>query len=201
MGSFVGVCVYSDELMLKQTLFDIFSFMYTINTPTGAPVTNQSDIKKQLQQWLIGAKKVVVAGIGNPIRGDDNVGVKIVEALQGKFSSNVFLIEAETVPEGYMYDIEEFQPTHILLVDAAVLGLEAGQTKLLAHECIPTHSTVSSHTLPLRIFSEYLIKTTGAKIGFLLIEPKNVEFGEDLSPEIQQTADKIISILKELLTI
>ena len=160
----------------------------------------QQTIEKQLQQWLIGAKKVVVIGIGNPIRSDDNVGVKIVEALQGKVSSNIFLIEAETVPEGYMYDIEEFKPTHILIVDAALLGLKFGQAKLVPHENIPNHTTISSHTLPLRIFSEYLIKSTGAKIGFLLIEPKNTEFGEKLSPEIQQATDEIFLILKKLLS-
>ena len=41
-------------------------------------------IKTQLKTWLHGAEKVVVAGIGNPIRKDDYVGLKIVEDLKGK---------------------------------------------------------------------------------------------------------------------
>jgi hypothetical protein len=51
------------------------------------------EIKTKLKKWLTGAEKVVVAGIGNPIRMDDFVGVRIVQELQGKVSEKVFLIE------------------------------------------------------------------------------------------------------------
>ena len=36
------------------------------------------DIESSLKDWFIGTEKVVVAGIGNPFRRDDFVGVKIV---------------------------------------------------------------------------------------------------------------------------
>jgi Ni,Fe-hydrogenase maturation factor len=39
----------------------------------------------------------------------------------------------------------------------------------------------------------------GAKIALLLIEPKNAEFGEGLTPEIQGAAEKITTILLNLL--
>ena len=42
---------------------------------------NNGSIAKQLEEWLSDAKKVVVAGIGNEIRKDDFVGVKIVREL------------------------------------------------------------------------------------------------------------------------
>jgi hypothetical protein len=34
------------------------------------------DLQKALKKWLASAKRVVIAGIGNPIRSDDFVGVK-----------------------------------------------------------------------------------------------------------------------------
>ena len=51
-------------------------------------------IEKELKTWLVDAEKVVVAGIGNPIRTDDNVGLKIVENLKGRLPAAVLLLEA-----------------------------------------------------------------------------------------------------------
>ena len=65
-------------------------------------VSEEYDVEKELKTWLSNAEKVVVAGIGNPIRMDDFVGTKIVQDLQGKVSEKIYLIECETVPENFM---------------------------------------------------------------------------------------------------
>jgi hydrogenase 3 maturation protease len=157
-------------------------------------------LRKALKKWLADAKRVVVAGIGNPVRSDDFVGVKIVQNLQGKVSEKVYLIECETVPESFLQSIVEFNPTHVLLIDAAILGLKPGETRLISSERIEDFPAISTHMLPLRIFCEYLTVTTKAKIALLLIEPKNVEFGEGLTPDVQATAEKITDMLLHLLT-
>ena len=134
----------------------------------------------------------MVAGIGNPIRRDDFVGVKIVQDLEGKVSDKVDLLECETVPESFMQEIVDLKPSHVLLVDAAVLGLKPGETRLV-------FPAVTTHVLPLRIFCEYVAKMTEAKIALLLIEPENTEFGEGLTPEVQAAAEKIVAVLRKLL--
>ncbi|HLE75807.1 MAG TPA: hydrogenase 3 maturation endopeptidase HyCI [Candidatus Bathyarchaeia archaeon] len=153
------------------------------------------DLQKALKEWLANAERVVVAGIGNPIRTDDFVGVKIVQNLKSKVSERVYLIECETVPESFLQPIVEFNPTHVLLIDAAILGLKPGETRLIDPERIADFPAISTHMLPLRVFCEYLAATTKAKIALLLIEPKNVEFGEGLTPEVQITAENITKIL------
>ena len=155
--------------------------------------------QKDLEAWLLDAKRVVVAGIGNPIRRDDFVGVKIVQDLQRKVSEKVYLIECETVPESFIQPIIEFNPTHILLVDAAVLGLEPGNARLIKPEQLAMFPAFSTHALPLRIFCEYLAKTTMAEIALLLIEPKNAEFGEGLTPEVKASAQEIVNVLLKAL--
>jgi hydrogenase 3 maturation protease len=156
------------------------------------------DIQEELKKWLTSAERVVVAGIGNPIRTDDFVGVKIVQDLNGKVSERVYLIECETVPESFLEPIIEFNPTHVLLIDAAFLGLKPGAARLIDPEQIAAFPAVTTHMLPLRIFCEYITKMTGAKIALLLIEPKNNEFGEDLTAEVQAAAEKIANILQKL---
>ena len=158
------------------------------------------DIKTELEKWLAGAEKVVVAGIGNPIRMDDFVGVKIVQELQGKVSEKVFLIECESVPESFIQQIVDFSPTHLLLIDAAILRLKPGESRLVMPERLASLPAFSTHMLPLRIFCEYLTKTTGTKIALLLIQPRETDFGEGLSPELRVLAMKLAKTLAAILS-
>ena len=157
------------------------------------------EIAKELKDWLVDAEKVVVAGIGNPIRTDDYVGLKIVENLEGKLPATVLLLEAETVPESYLLDIEEFHPSHVLLIDAAFSELTPGDANLVDTEKIGCSQAVTTHLLPLRVFCEYVKQATGAKIALLLIEPKSTEFGEGLSAEVQGAAERLTKVLVRLL--
>jgi hydrogenase 3 maturation protease len=157
------------------------------------------DIETELEKWLAGAKRVVVAGIGNPIRMDDFVGVKIVQELQGKVSEKVFLIECETVPESFIQQITEFGPTHVLLIDAAIMGLKPGESRLVETSSLISMPSLSTHTLPLRIFCEYLGKTTNAQISLLLIQPRKTEFGEGLTQQLAASTMYVTQILRKLL--
>jgi hydrogenase 3 maturation protease len=159
------------------------------------------DVEKQLREWLRDARRVVIVGIGNPIRMDDFVGVKIVGDLRGKVDSErVMLIEAETIPEDHMQEIVDFKPTHILLIDAAKLGLKAGEARLVKPEKLTAIPAYSTHMLPLRIFCEYLDKTAKTEIALLLIEPKKTDFGEKITKNAQVVSTKMAAILIEILS-
>jgi hydrogenase 3 maturation protease len=162
-------------------------------------ISGKYNVQKELKKWLSDAERVVIAGIGNPIRMDDFVGVKIVQDLRGKVSEKVYLIECETVPESFIQQIMDFNPTHVLLLDAAILGLEPGDSKLVKPEQLTNFPAFSTHMLPLRIFCEYIAKTTKANIALLLIEPKKADFGEGLTPEIRGVAQKITNALVKVL--
>jgi len=149
------------------------------------------DFREELKKWLAKSSKIVVAGIGNPLRMDDFVGMKIVQDLNGKMPDNVYLIECETVPESFMNEIVELKPSHVLLVDAAMMELKPGEVRLFDAEMVTSFPAISTHMLPLRVFCEYINQLAGAKIALLLIEPANTAFGEGLTTEVQKAADKI----------
>jgi hydrogenase 3 maturation protease len=162
-------------------------------------VSGNYSIEKKLKTWLSNAEKVVVAGIGNPIRMDDFVGTRIVQDLRGKVSEKIYLIECETVPENFIQKIVDFNPTHVLLIDAAILGLKPGDSRLIKPERLTAFPAYSTHALPLRIFCEYVAKTTMAKIALLLIEPRKADFGEGLTLEVETSAQRIVAILLKVL--
>ena len=155
---------------------------------------NKSNIEDKLSKWLSNARRVVIAGVGSSLRRDDFVGTEIVKNLQGKVSRSVYLIECETIPENFLEPIVKFNPTHILIIDAALLNQKPGFSKLVKQKQIIGHA-ISTHALPLRIFCEYLAKTTKAKIALLAIQPKDTSFGEGLTPELKETAKHLSSVL------
>jgi len=159
----------------------------------------KNDIEADLKNWLSNAQRVVIAGIGNPLRKDDFVGVEIVRNLQNRVSQSVYLIECETVPESFIEPITEFKPTHILIIDAAMLNLKSGSSKLIEPGQMVNQRAISTHALPLRIFCEYLAKTTGAKIALLVIQPRDAGFGEGLTAELRKTAVKLTNLLSRIL--
>jgi hydrogenase 3 maturation protease len=161
---------------------------------------DESDVERELQAWLRDAKKIVVAGIGNPLRRDDLVGMKIVQDIKGKVPQKVYLIECETIPESFIQEIVEFEPTHILVIDAALLGESCGSVKLM-EELKNASPAVSTHALPLKIFFGYLRSVLGAKVALLAIQPKKTGYGEGLTREVAGSADNLAKILVRVLSI
>lgn len=156
------------------------------------------ETEKSLRAWLSGAERVVIAGVGSSLRRDDFVGVQIVKNLRNKVSGNVSLLECETVPESFLEPISNFKPTHVLIIDAALLNLKPGASRLVKPEEI-TGVSVSTHILPLSLFSKYLTEIMGAKVALLAIQPKETDFGEGLTEELKKTAKDLTSLLIKIL--
>lgn len=157
--------------------------------------------KDKIKSWFFSSKKIVLVGIGNQFRKDDYLGLYIIKKLKKKvpFSSSLLFIECETIPENYLQNIIDFDPTHILLIDAAILGLKAGSFKLIEYHQIENFYSISTHMLPIVIFCEYLVKNTNAKVCLLAIQPINTDFGKGLTLEIKKSSDKIVDILTKII--
>ena len=157
------------------------------------------DLESQLREFFGEAeKRVALVGVGNPLRGDDGVGVKIIELLEGVALDNVMLLNTETVPEAFTGKVAEHKPTHVLLLDAANFRGELGDVKLIESSKIGGQA-ISTHSLPLTIFISYIEKMMGAKVLLLGVQPKNIEFFTEMSPEVEKTAEEIAALLRKIL--
>jgi hydrogenase 3 maturation protease len=157
------------------------------------------ELGKELAGWLSNAKKVVILGVGSQLRSDDALGLEVIRRLEGKIRDHVRLLEGGTVPENYTQVIREFGPTHILMIDAAQLNQEPGYTRLISANKIFGIPT-STHSIPLNMLAEYLKKSTNAKIALLGIQPKSLQFGEELSQEVKAAVATVSETLIEVLT-
>ena len=178
----------------------------------------KGDIEYKLRNWFSNAQRIVIAGMGNPLRKDDSVGIRIVRNLRHRVPQAVFLIECETVPERYMEEICEFKPSHILIIDAVYSGLKPGSSDLIdpnrvemafraydpyftsvTHLATSQMPAIRTHAMPLHIFCEALVKTTKAKLSLLAIQPQNTSIGEGISPEVEKSAEHLTDLLSRIM--
>ncbi|MBT3285675.1 hydrogenase maturation peptidase HycI [Candidatus Bathyarchaeota archaeon] len=139
-------------------------------------------------------KRVALVGVGNPLRADDGVGPRVIELLEERHIENVLLINAETVPESYVGKVVKYEPTHVLLIDAANFRGHVGETRLILGGQIDGHA-VSTHSLPLTIFIKYVERSAGVRVLLLGVQPKTIEFYQPMSPEIENAAISIADTL------
>jgi len=147
-----------------------------------------------------GERRVVLVGVGNPMRADDGVGPKIIELLQKRLLENVMLINAETVPEAFTGKVEKYMPTHVMLIDAANFRGQVGEARLITGAQIGGQA-LSTHSLPLTLFISYIEKSIDVPVILLGIQPKTIDFDMPMSREIEEAAvsiaDTLIQILSE----
>ena len=146
-----------------------------------------------------GKWKVVLIGVGNPLRGDDGVGVRIIEQMQATQLPDVMLLNTETVPEAFTGKVIEYRPTHVLLLDASNFRGEPGEARLIESSRIGGQA-VSTHSLPLTIFVSYIEKTLGIRVLLLGVQPKVAEFYAEMSAEVAKAAEKISALLIKVLS-
>lgn len=151
-------------------------------------------VKEHLIEWLKDCSRLVILGIGNPLRGDDSVGLKIVGRLKGKLPKNVRIIRGGVTPENFIGKIRDIKPSHVLLIDAAHFGGKPGEIKLIYPEEISS-ATISTHAIPLCILADLIREETGAKVILLGVEPKNLSLGAKISPEIKEAIERSVELI------
>lgn len=160
---------------------------------------DSNELESKLRSWFSGFHTVVIAGIGNPLRKDDFVGVEIVRILKDMVPLSVHIIECETVPESFIQSIVDLAPSHVLLIDAAIINSKPGESKLVDSKELQMGQLVSTHALPLRIFCQYLSETTEAQIALILVQPEDASFGEGLTEGLKLAARDLANVLSRVL--
>jgi hydrogenase 3 maturation protease len=133
----------------------------------------------------------ILMGIGNELRGDDAVGIYIAKNFKKEGWKTII---AGQVPEDFTSEIKRVKPELLVLVDAALMGLEPGEIRIVPVEKIP-NVAFSTHGMPLSFFISYVRDFVG-KVILIGIQPKQMEFGMDISTEVKKAAQWLLDILR-----
>jgi hydrogenase 3 maturation protease len=133
--------------------------------------------------------KVVILGIGNTLRNDDGVGSIIASRIKDKVPYIVY--DAGPSPENYLGKIIKDKPDNIVIIDAVDFGGKPGELRIMEGEGLTTTNLFSTHNASISLTINYLKNNLKVDIIILIIQPKDINFGDKLSPQISQTLTKL----------
>jgi hydrogenase 3 maturation protease len=138
-----------------------------------------------------------LVGIGNPIRGDDSVGLYIVSELRKKLGSrpNKFIRIHETSisPERLLSKLES---KSIVIFDAIEHNSEPGSIFIVRLK-ESRFGFFATHNIPLKLVPGL---STNLQNAFVLgIQPEDVGIGEWLSKTVLHSANEIVEKLTQII--
>jgi len=147
------------------------------------------------------AAPTCVVGIGNSFRGDDGVGVMIAERFAADLTaaSRHSVINAEDVIENHVFRIADGASHNVLMVDA-VQGWGTGETGDLVFGALEDIEAASggwsTHKLALSTAASVL-RHHGKGVYLLGIVVANTDYGNAMSPEILDSAEAVLGLLRD----
>ncbi len=136
-------------------------------------------------------KRILFVGIGNVLKKDDGVGVYISNHL--KTNKNISALTVEVSIENYIGKINSINSDRLVLLDCMDFKKPAGFWDILPVSRLNGHTT-NTHNISLDKVSELF----NAPAYILGVQPANIQFGENLSPEVKLTAETIIHQINQL---
>jgi hydrogenase maturation protease len=141
-------------------------------------------------------KRFGVVGVGNALKGDDGAGSALIERLAAAGAAFPF-VDAAEVPENYGGWVEKRRLEAVVFVDAVVMGGAPGEWRIVPVEDL-MRSASNTHRLSLHFTVQYLREMWRGEALLIGIEPKSMQLGEGLSPEVaaavQSIADALLSL-------
>jgi len=162
------------------------------------------NLTKILLNLLKGTKRVGILGIGSELRSDDRAGLLVLDYLEENkpcvrngLEYQTFL--GATAPENITGQIKKFQPTHLIILDAADLGKAPGTIALFGPEDDLGALSFSTHRMPIKIMADYLKASFECKIIMIGIQPKTLVFGQDVSGQVRAAALEVAKTISEVI--
>jgi hydrogenase maturation protease len=147
----------------------------------------------------------VVIGVGNPLMGDDGLGVAAVQRLRGwRFDPPVQVIDGGTWGMNLLPFIEDAE--RVLFLDAIDVGAPPGTAIVLERDEIPralANNKVSPHQVDVRevLALSELRGTLPDAVAAIGLQPSVVELGTSLSPELDPRLDEMLDAAAERLAL
>jgi hydrogenase 3 maturation protease len=129
----------------------------------------------------------ILLGIGNPLNGDDGVGIYVAE----RFRKDGWIpLVCGTAPENFTGIIRKTRPSCLVLVDAAAMGISPGEYRIIPRHKIEDVS-IGTHQLPLSLLIDFLSDTV-ERIILIGIQPERAGTGKEISLPVRKGADRLL---------
>jgi hydrogenase maturation protease len=148
-------------------------------------------------------RSILILGLGNPLRGDDGIGPRVIEALNRReLPAGVTALDAGTGGLGLLQVLEGWE--RAIIVDAADVGREPGQfARFTPDEArfVGSQDATSLHNAGLAE-ALALAGALGQPLPELVIfgvQPEKIGWGDGLSPAVETALpDLVDAVLDEI---
>ena len=130
--------------------------------------------------------------IGNRDGGDDGIGPYVADTLKID-SLDVKVLDCGMTPENYTAVVKRHKPKTLVLIDAADMGLAAGDIRIIPKEKLGSMH-ISTHGIPLSVLITYL-EQEADHIIVIGIQPKHMS--GTISGTVKKSGDYLIDILRK----
>ena len=147
--------------------------------------------------------RTLVLGLGNPLLGDDAVGLKVAALVRERLHGAPG-VDVEEEEAGGLRLMERMTGyDRAVLVDAAVTGGTPGEVRRLAPEDLPTQRTAAAHGIDLPAalaLGRQLGYPMPSEVRIVAIEAASVlEFRHDMTPAVAAAVEPAVeAVLEEL---
>lgn len=144
----------------------------------------------------------VVIGLGNPLMGDDGLGIAAAQRLsEWELPEDVQVVDGGTWGLNLLPVIEDAE--RVILVDAVDVGEAPGTLVRLPRERLPKYlaTKISPHEVDLRdvLALAELRRTLPEDTTAIGLQPQTVALGDRLSPLIEERLEALLAAVIEAL--
>jgi hydrogenase maturation protease len=148
-------------------------------------------------------KPILILGLGNPLQGDDGVGCRVAQELEGRtLPEDVEVMDGGTPGVGLLNLFTGRQ--RVIIVDAAEMGQAAGSVVRFQPEDVTLTGSAQRFSLhrtgvadALALASE--LKLALPEIVVFGVQPERVGWQDYLSPAVQAAMPQVIqAVLREI---
>jgi len=152
---------------------------------------------------ILRAVKTLVLGLGNPLLGDDSVGLKVAALVRDRLAGRVDVDVAEEEAGGLRLMERLTGYDRAVLVDACVSGAAPGTIRRIGPDELPTQRTAIAHGIDLPralALGQSLGLPMPGTVRVVAIEAESVlEFREFMTPSVAAAvAPAVAAVLDEV---
>lgn len=149
--------------------------------------------------------KTLIIGLGNPLVGDDAVGLRVVDLLKPMLAERPDVEVTEDHWGGLRLMEQMIGYDRAIVVDAIQTGAAPGTIHLLSPDGIPTQRSASAHDVNLTTALEFGRRAEASLpenscIRLVGIEAEDIlNFGQELTPAVQAAVPRAVEAVLDAL--
>ena len=142
--------------------------------------------------------RITLLGLGNILLQDEGIGVHVVQAIKDRYSlsPDVELVDGGTMGLDLLPIFQDSRK--VLIIDAVDFGKPPGHVGTIEGKNIPSvlSAKLSVHHIGLSdvLFASTLMNDIPPEVCLIGIQPKNLDVGLDMTPEVRENFDTLVSM-------